>query len=832
MADYTEKATLLLIDRSSANINKINAALRKLRKEADATGKALNRMAPTGAATKISALAKSVNQLARASAKLKRVNLNVQIRGASVNNVRAMARALAMYKSSAKGVNTILGVGGRSSNFRNLDTLISKLARVARSASMAANQMARLKANIPTGRMGGMGAMGSGRNGNYAFPRNIGLEIQPLKSFWRSAVVSLGHTIFNSIRDAFAEGVKGFDVAANKMAQQRLNADQTKQFQDAAFEGGRRFPSFRPDQRMDFYAEVATNFRDPTDALKYDQAIERAIAIAQQQGESADESIEGLTQFFRGLGQAGYLQDQQGNFNNEVFKYIDSYVAAKVSEGAQINWRDAFQFLKYAKTTGQTISPDEFFYQLLAAADVGSSTAGVQANMLAKTFAGETTKKALAAQEEGGLRGPGRMVKSGAVGGSQTSSYEGGALVDEELFRENARQWIARHIIGPNGFLAKQGIDLATASPAQVIKALDPLSGNRNADDALAKAVLQFQEAAIKFQKYKENPLSDDELATISMNSSWVQLQETSAQLVTTFGLLGDKLEGPIIKAIDTVGNMAQSATDFLQGKSRGEVQDYALLAGAGAGAVGGGLLMTKILGGIYALTTAGPALNIAAANLTSAAVALGGPAAAAGGTGRNNGKAGWAALLGPIGAILAAGAAQTGSAANNPYLNLDDKGRQGARNTARGYSAAQELGPDMQEKSIKLAEAINALAVAKKTLDYANEVGISKSSDYYLEAEAQAIHAQTNIESLQASIMDGSAQILAAFEGGATRIEGASGEFGDQAAQRILGVASSFGSAAGSAIRAAIGDLSVTLRQGAALAPNTGTNSNLANGG
>ena len=825
MADYTEKATLLLIDRSTTTANKINAALRRMRKEANLTAAAFNKLGGTKrSANNISALAKSVNELARASSKLKKIDLNVRLRGAAVKDVRAMARALAMYKSSAKGVNTILGVGGRNSNFKNLDALVAKLAKVARSASLAANQMARLKANIPTGRMGG-GNFGVGRNGNYMFPRNIGLEIQPLKSFWRSAVVSLGHTIFNSIRNAFAEGVKGFDVAANKMAQQRLTAEQRQQFERVAFEGGQRFPAFRPDQRMDLYSEISTNFENPTDALSYDRYLERAIAVSIQQGQSVEEAITGLAALFRGLGQAGKLQDAQGNLDPQAFKFIEAYTAAKVSEGAQISWNDAFSFLKYSKTSGQSISPREFFYQLLAAADVGASTAGVQQNMLQKTFNGETTKKALAAQEAAGLRGDGRLVRSGQNSRGPTYSYEAGDLIDEELFRENTKEWISKYIYGPNGFLARQGIDVATAKPSTVISALDPLSGNRNSDDALAKAVLQMQEAMIKAEKYYDKPLTDTELNNISENSSWFQLQETSSQLVTAFGLLGDKLENIIIPTIDLVGDAAQRVTDFLQGKSRGEVQDYAFLGGAAVAGVGAGVGIAKILGGLWSLTRAGPQLQTAATMLQRAAVALGAPGAAPGGSGRNNGKAGWLGLLGSAGAILGLGAMQTGSSANNEYLNLDEAGRAKAREEARKASEARQKVIDQQSK---IDSVLSQIAVLQGEIDFNKYLG---RNDVAAQKQNELSNLDSYAKVLQEQMIAGTTSIQTAFETGASRVETAAESFGEQAATDLLSVASQFGSAAGVAMKNQFGTPHIIIPP-YSMMPDTGTNTNLASGG
>lgn len=836
MADYTEKASLMIVDGSSAKINKINQALSRLFTTANRAQSALNKLGSGNAAARINATAKAVNALARASAKLpKNTSLGVKLRGNSAADLRSMAKAMSQYKSASKNINTLIGAGGRAgSNYKNLDELTNKLVRVARAANMAANALGRAKANIP-GR-GGFGVPnGGGRGGNNMIPRSIGLEIQPLKSFWRSAVVSLGHTITNAIRDGFAEGIKGFDVAENKLNQQRIFGPDRERLRQQAFAGEQRAPIWRADERLDFYAEVGSNFRNPTDAAGFDKYVERAIYTAVQQGGDREEATKGVAQLFKGLGNAGYLIGQDGGVNPDIGKYIEAYTAAKTSEGAQINFNDAAQVLKYARTSAQSLTPKEFFLQLIAAADIGASTQGVQLNQTMKNFAGETTKKALKAQEEGGIRAEGQMVLSGQVGNRKTYTYEAGAIKDEELLRENPSEWFAKNIFGKGGFLEKQGLNADTSTPAQIISALDPLAGNRNVDDYVAKTVLQYQERLTKAARFYDKPQTDEEMARTNMTSSWVQLQETTQQLISLFGNLGSKLEQTFIPVIDTVGNWAQRLNNVIEGKTPAQMQDYALLGGAGAAGIAGGAIGVKILAWAatgFGLPAAATALTKSAAELSLAARALAGGSAVPDGVGSaGKSKAWWLTLLGGVGANVAAGVVQSGSVADNPYLNAEADERQAMRDKARAQYELQSRSPQLTEDATELGKWIAKLTEARTRYQYAQEQGLTPSSDYYQKAEIDFQTANDNVTRLQTSLTEGSAAILSAFETGSTRIEGASAAFGSSAADTLLGVASQFGSAAGAAMREAIGVIGVNVKTPDA-GPNTGTNTNLQTGG
>lgn len=837
MVNFVEKATLMLNDQSSAKISKINAALRQLRKEAQATQKSLaNFKMPDlkgNVDKRIRDVTRSLRQYNKEAGKIpKNVNINIRAKGMDARQLRGMAAALAQYKSASRGIKDIIGAGSGKMNFSNLDSLVTKLIRVARSANMAAIALGKMKANIPNNNIRIPNANPRGRGPG---PQNglLGLNIQPLRSLFRSFIVDLGHTLANSIKQAVAEGAKGFDVAANKFEQQRLTPEQKQAFSDQAFASSKTNPLIRADQRQDMYAEISTNFKNPMDALKFDKTLDRAVTVAVQQGQTAEQAIDGIATLFRGLGQAGYLTGADGAMDPRVLKYIDAYTAAKVSEGAQINFKDAFQVLKYAKTSAQTMSPEQFFFMLLQAADVGASTAGVQANMTQKTLAGETTKKALQAQEDAGLRGPSSMVESGRVGKKKTYTITEGKVVDEELFRENTQQWFQKYIIGPGGFLEKKGLNVATSSPSQIISALDPLSGNRNADDFIAKTVLQFTENMQKFEKFYQQPRSSEELYGISQQSSYVQLTETSNILITAFGLLADKMSGVVIPVLDSVGSAAQRIIDLLQGKSNAEVQDYALLGAAGAGAIGLGKLGAGLLG--FGLPAAAVALNGSAAALTAAAVALGGPGVAAGAAGGanagNTGKAGLLAMLSRL-AGIASLAMLKGSNQDSAYGNMTPEQRAKARNATVGMATAQQLSPGMQEMSVKLAQTTNQIAALEAQLAQGKAAGYSNSSDYMSSRTLDLQALQGTASQLTMDLSTGAETIRAAFETGTTNISQASATFGTTAAEQLMGIASSFGSAAGEAMRAAMGALNVNVNQSTAPIPNTGVNTNLATGG
>lgn len=836
MADYTEKASLVIVDGSSAKITKINQALNGLARTAAQTQAALSKLGGGGAANRISATAKAVNSLARALAKLpNKVNIGVNLKGNSAAELRSMAKAMSQYKSASRNINTLVNAGGGTSNFSNLDVLTQKLVRVARAANLAQIALGKMKANMP-GR-GNFNMPGGGRNPPPPPPRSIGLEIQPFKSFWRSAMVSLGHTITSSIREGFAEGVKGYDVAENKFRQQRITGQTATDLRKQAFEGEQRAPIWRADERMNFYAEIASNFKDPRDAAKLDQVVEKAIYTAVQQGGNRSEATEGIAQLFKGLGNAGYLQDAQGNLNKDVEKYINAYIAAKVSEGQEINFRDAGQLLKYARTSAQSMTDREFFLQLIASADIGSSSQGVQLNQFMKNFAGETTKKAIKAQEDAGLREEGRMVKSGQIGKRTSYTYEAGAVKDEDLLRENPTQWIAKYIMGKGGFLERKGLDPFKSSPAEITAALDPLAGNRNVDDFLAKRVLQYQESMIKAQKALENPQTNAEMDATNRQSSWVQLQETIQQVTSLFGNLGDKLENTFIPVIDTVGNWAERLNQFIEGKSKGDMTDYAVVAGAGAGVAGAGFAAWKVAGWLssgFGLPAAAAALSTSAAQLSAAAAQLAGGNALPGGGGPTSKKNTWTSWLGTLGAY---GAAAAGIFV--PGSSRNDGTKEEARSTrAFGEELATKKQVDdylskvnrQQEDQTALQNLLQQIANIQGNIDLAKSRG---NEAYAMVAQGQLMTLQTQAGMLQQQMQDRSSEIVSAFDTASTRITTASNEFGANVSEQMMGLASSFGSTAGAAMRQAFGSIAFTVPpalQGKA--PNTGTNTNTQTGG
>lgn len=785
MVNFVEKATLVLDDKTGSKVDSINRKLAKMRRNADALAKSMAKISmPTrlgNADKKIADMADSMSKFARAAKKVpKQVEINIKLTGMSVSSLRNMTRALEAYKKVAGSKTTNLNVRGG----------------------------------------GGPGS----RTPSNASNGSILLNVKPFEIMWRTAMYQLSSTIFNAIRDGFATGVKGFDIASNKFQQQRIDDATRSLFVEQSFEQNRRNGGLRPDQRQDFYAEVQSNFRNPREVLRLDDSVNRAIAVQIQQGQTIDEAFQGVATFFRGLGQAGLLTNQEGGLNTEVIKFIDAYTSAKLAEGAQVDWNAAFQALKYSKTSGQTLTPEAFFFLMSQAADVGASTAGTQLNMATKTFAGETTKKAIAAQEAGGLRGPGKFVPMGKTQKGEISyTLEGGDLVDEEMFRENTFRWIEKHIIGPGGFLEKQGIDPKTASPSKVISALDPLSGNRNSDDFLAKAVLQYQEALLKREKFFDRPITNEEVKAINDTSSWVKLQDATNRLTTLFGVLGTKLEGPIIGALNIVDKFAQSAIDTLLGTSADKVVDGAIFAGGAGGLTAGAVGLAK-----FFLATP---LNTAATNANTAALlantaALGGGAA---GGALNGGKA--AAGAGFFARFMKLGL--VGSAA---YLSMSPPLPESDQERIQKQLAmleARDKSPEIQETSRKLSEAINKLAVLQTEIDYAKSQGYSSKSDYMLGKTADAAAVQSNIDSLQLSLATSALEIQQAFDGGATKITDATGQF-DESITSLLNTAGTWGSNAAAAFMGAVGSLNLNVNSsgGAAAAPNVGTNTNLATGG
>ena len=876
MADYTEKATLLLVDKSSKPIDNINKSLLRLQKTATQVQKALSAMGKidgsNSAVKSLNNLTSAINKTASAAKKLTSVKLNVKMTGASASQLNAMARAAQNYKTSTKGIKTIIGAGGgKGSDYKNLDLLTQKMVGVARASNMANVAIGKIVSNLgkinpqtlrglgnlgnpnhPINnppmppRRGGGGGLGGG--GNFwslrpQGPHLIGFDLQPLQTVLRHFIVDLAREIARGVREGFAEGTKGFDVANNKMLQQQLPADVRNDFRSHAFAASKVNPLFRPDERMDLYAEIATNYKNPRDALKFDAVLDRLLSISFQQGQDRGTAIEGIQQLFRGLGQAGLLQTNTGEFNSQVFDYINAISAAKISEGKQIDWNNVFQFFKQAKTSGQSLSPRELFFNMINAADVGGASGGTQFNMAVTNFTDSMTKKALKAQEDAGLREPGQKVLTGYGGrGGKTPiySYEAGPLKEQDMFREDYHAWIAKYILGKGGYLDKMGIDLATAQPSTVISALNRLNSNRNSKDFLSKAVLQYQEDLIKAGKfYGPNAISDEGLKAISDQSVWVNYQATIQQTTTLLGLLGDKLSNLINGPLEFVRSIEQSLIDMIEGKSKNQIQDSAFLAGAGALGIGAGVAGVKLLqwlSGALGLNAAATALTTSAGALMRAALMLSGSATAQnmpGGLpgGKNGGgwwaaAAAWATRLTTLGAIATTMTGDTprDAASTNRQLEYSKRNSREFYNDKIQTLSTKISYIDQQLNDIQARRAANVAA------------GRPADFGFSVDPTMQGNRLKDDKATLTDQIAQAQASLLATFDEGWGKSAQASQQFGDNAAAALINAGSAFGASAAEAIRAALAQINVNVQQqipAAAPAPvNTGTNTNLATGG
>lgn len=824
MVDFVEKATLLLVDKSSGNISKINKNLRRLRSEAEKVQAAFRKITgPRIGASSIRSIDKatrSIERLNKASREAKSINLSVNARGLKASQINAMANALNKYKASSRGIKQLPGLNIRGLNTAPVDRMINRLQALISVAGRAQRALQRVgtaagNINVPN--------MNPNRN-----PGRMQLEYGGFRMFMNSMLISLGHTIVNSIARGFAEGAKGFDVAENKLLQQNIPPDQRTELRNNAYAAARENPSFRPDQRMDFYAEVASQFTNATDVLPLEPAIDKAVQLAIQQGETAKEAVDGIAQIIKGLGQAGKLQNVDGTLNKQAIEFIEAYTAAKRSEGAQVNWRDAFQFLKYSKTSGQSLSPEQFFMSLLAAADVGSSTAGVQTNMGIKTFAAETTKKAIALQEKMGLREQGEMVKSGTNNGRTSYTYAAGKATESELLREDPNQWLYKYISGPGGYLEKVGIDARTASAAAIIDALDPLSGNRNADDWIAKTILQAQESMIKYQKWVDNPITAPWLQNIDDQSSWVQLQDTSSRIITLLGTFADKLEGVTIPIIKFFGDQAQALTDLIVNKDPLSPADAATLGVTGAGLAGGTALGLKALFGGFGFKASVSQFSLAV-NQFSAAVAGQGAGGAAGGGKKGGIMALGTRLLGLLGLLQLSGSTPR----SGPTMSREDA-------TAR-YQKFMEQAQYLQDLKMEL-QAIRSYTekqtqlqqnedrIAKVQQEIAASQQVNGNTPYLMAKQNELATLEQLSQTLRSELSSGAAEIQATFNEAASKMGISGHDFGANAGSGILGVAASFGATVGEQIRQAVGNLSVNVKQ--TVPANTGVNTNLATGG
>jgi hypothetical protein len=190
--------------------------------------------------------------------------------------------------------------------------------------------------------------------------------------------------------------------------------------------------------------------------------------------------------------------------------------------------------------------------------------------------------------------------------------------------------------------LQKNGVD--TTNDTAVAQAVAALSKNSSATGFLTRMITQQPQNDRLIELYKRGLGTDaaDSAAAQDPIVGFRGLQESLRNLAAD---IGESVMPVIVPGLNALSGVINSFAAMVHDQDP-RVMGAAGIAGAGLAAFG----TWKMTTGLYALATAGPALNEAAAALTAAAVAQRGGVPGAGGSPASGG-AGWLAALGLTGA-------------------------------------------------------------------------------------------------------------------------------------------------------------------------------------
>jgi len=373
---------------------------------------------------------------------------------------------------------------------------------------------------------------------------------------------------------------------------------------------------------LDMLKETTLSMPSVEAALKVSDANARAQLVLDNAGGNG---AQGVRAFAKSMDLLERLDPDR------YISMLNGFVKMQQILGKDIDPEGYYQAVKYSRTGGK-VGSDEFMsmYLPMMIAEVGGPNAGNSIRAGFDQFVvGRASKKALAAQEQYGLR-------------------KDGKLVGQDEFGANPIKWIYDTLLPE---LEKRGVN--TEDKTELARVVGQLSSNRLSSDEIIGAILNMQQTF----RYRDQRFPNaaglsaaDDVQKLNPFAAYSGFKDSLANL------------SDAILPMETIGAGLNRFADTINAFTRKVREgDPALLGGAGilgAGLAGVGVWKTGAA--VYGLITAGTNLNIAAAALQAAAIAQGGGGVAGGAAAGAVGKTGVRAMLSsPWGwAALAGGAA------------------------------------------------------------------------------------------------------------------------------------------------------------------------------
>jgi hypothetical protein len=259
--------------------------------------------------------------------------------------------------------------------------------------------------------------------------------------------------------------------------------------------------------------------------------------------------------------------------------------------------------------------------------------------MLVRQLTGTATQAAQQAMARGGL---------GTITERNASGPHGFQVVDEEMLRSNPGDWFQRHIVGPQGYLRRMGLDPLRSSAAQIATAMRPLFSNQSAENIANMIINQRQEWMNQIRNALSLDLREETRISHERNSLWTQLTAVRSQASGALGEIIGRFRPFILTPLQTAADLLTGIAKLVNPRTGSDIAAYGLFGGAAVGgwmlarslarsmgplgrtAVGGGLGLLLGGGGVVEAVTGALLLRGMGGSATATAVTAAATAAAA----------------------------------------------------------------------------------------------------------------------------------------------------------------------------------------------------------
>jgi len=689
LANFTEKATLRLIDETTANSKKIEATLKNLASTAKSTQSALGSLkAPASIAKSYDGITKSVNTLSKSLKNVGSASTSIKISG--LKEFKAFADSLKKYRDAARGLRTLTlqapNISAeRVSRLRDLTTALRAYARAVASLPARDLRVPTLATTIASGAGAAPRPSPGQRNttNQFAGRHNIILPssaVNGLKSAITNAITyGFAQASIYTLTNKTAEGLKQRDVAENRINMQQLSPSDFTAAKRAISEitveqGSTKL--FNEGQVAGMFSEVLPMVKGDINATRV--LSKELLSLAKMQvaaGETSLNAYDNAFNFAKAAEQTGKLSDEKGNFSaSKATEFFDVLRGASSQIGREFSGSFVRNAIKYLQTSKSTLDNKAMVANFLMNEELGTQ-ASVGLNQAIKQMTGNNVdKKVMSNLAALGLITT-KEVDSGSVGGNKSKTRVMSSAIDQELASTNPIEFVNKYIkplfkdgvkLDPSNKFDKNllnvgayktdaegnKVGLSMNNPVDAQKMSRVLASNQNAQSALSNVMLRYEDLMKSVERSFNRDNSKSAVDKAVQNSSTISFESFNNQITGAFGKIVDSLKGNFVGPLNSFSSGIDTFTSKLVGE-KGSAEQGDAIAKAVAGSIAAAIGYTKLKNFVNPFSVASNKLvsaaglhSDAAVQLTAAAKALSRSAAL--------GAAGGAAGIGAAGAAAA----------------------------------------------------------------------------------------------------------------------------------------------------------------------------------